>query len=217
MLEEKKCKGINKAHGYESCGKMVKANTRKFGLCPSCFFDWMQTTEGGKIHYQKQFQPKVEKNIENKKKEERKKRTQEKRKQDSSSAMRLADMYFSRYIRLFYADLNGNCTCYTCGKIVPLKELDNGHYQKREHKATRYHLNNCRPQCKTCNGDTKHNGKQDVFRKNLVYEIGEEMVIEIENLAKSTFKTSAVWYREVSNKYRVKLNELQDKLKIKYW
>ncbi len=126
-------------------------------------------------------------------------------------------MYFSRYVRLFYSDENGNTTCYTCGSINNLKEVDNGHYQKREHKATRYHRNNCRVQCKTCNGDTKHNGKQDVFRKNLVYEIGENEVLEIEKLARTTIKANALFYREVADKYRILLNELQDKLKVKYW
>ena len=109
------------------------------------------------------------------------------------------------------------CTCYTCGDIKEVKEVDNGHYQKREHKATRYHENNCRPQCKTCNGNTGKNGMQDVFRVNLSNEIGEEEVCEIERLARTTIKADYQFYKGISDKYRELVNELQKKLKVKYW
>lgn len=219
----KKCKGSSKAKGFGCNVELpyterngIKTYKAKYGLgldC-KCYYKWLS---GETPEAKEQFNKLI---ISNRKRlEDEKKRVNRelKRMVDTKSAMRLADTYFSRYIRLFYADLNGNCTCYTCGDLVNLKECDNGHYQKREHKATRYHLNNCRPQCKSCNGDTKHNGKQDVFRKNLVYEIGEENVLEIEKLARSTFKTNTLWFREIADKYRIKLNELQDKLKVKYW
>lgn len=62
----KKCSGINKAKGYNGCGKETAFRT--YGLCASCFWDWMQTTELGKIHYTKSFIPKVDKKIEKEKK-----------------------------------------------------------------------------------------------------------------------------------------------------
>lgn len=34
---------------------------------------------------------------------------------------------FSKYIRLKYADKNGNCTCVTCGVVKPWKEMQAGH------------------------------------------------------------------------------------------
>lgn len=55
----KKCKGINKANGYAGCG--VESLNRKYGLCPSCLYDWMTTNENGKIYYQKQFIPQTKK------------------------------------------------------------------------------------------------------------------------------------------------------------
>ena len=152
-------------------------------------------------------------NLKNEKKREWR---DKKREFNTSGAMSNADTYFSRYIRLIYSNF-GNCTCFTCGTEKPIKSVDNGHYMKREHKATRYHENNCRPQCKTCNGDTKHNGKQAEFRVNLVNEIGEEMVSKIEFLSKTTFKVNSKYFREISDYYRLKVNELQKKLKVKYW
>ena len=182
------------------------------GISCGCYSKWILTTEAGKEHLNKS-------RITGKKKaekQEKKANRQRKRDLNEKGAMNLADMYFSRYIRLKHSE-NGLCTCYTCGNILPLKELDNGHYEKRQHKATRYHENNCRPQCKTCNGDTKHNGKQVEFRINLINEIGLKSVEEIEVLAKTSVKMSAKDYRDIADNYREKINQLQKDLGVKYW
>ncbi len=49
------------------------------------------------------------------------------------------------------------------------------------------------------------------------YEIGEEEVVEIERLARTTINANYTFYRELSDFYREKVNELQKKLKVKYW
>lgn len=197
----------SQTRGFDSCGKAKYIH--KYGLCSSCFYDWMQNDERGKIYYQKQFKTKV-------KKVQRKHKVEKKRSLNISGAMKNADTYFSRYIRLKHSK-DGKCTCYTCGVIKDIKEVDNGHYMKREHKSTRYHENNCRPQCKTCNGDVKHNGKQAEFRVNLSYEIGEDKVVEIEQLSRQIIKVNYNFYKDLSDEYRIKLNELQKKLKVKFW
>lgn len=207
--KEKPCKGINNAKGF-GCNKPTLY--RKYGLCSTCQYEWATTNDAGKVWFSKQLAHKKKKN----EKEEKAKHREQKKELDVKGAMRLADMYFSRYIRLKHS-IDCKCTCYTCGKIEGIKDVDNGHYQKREHKATRYHENNCRPQCKTCNGDTKHNGKQAEFRVSLSYEIGEEEVVEIERLARTTIKANSVFYRDIADKYRIGLNELQKRLKVKYW
>jgi len=48
MIEYKKCKGQNKAFGFESCSKEVKSVTRKYGLCQSCYAKWLYSTDVGK-------------------------------------------------------------------------------------------------------------------------------------------------------------------------
>lgn len=210
QTKEKACKGTGLAKGY-GCG--VKTKHRTYGLGKMCCFpNWLLTSENGKIILAK---AQIKGTNIVKKKE---KVAWRKKKSDfnTSGAMELADTYFSRFIRLFFS-VDGKCTCYTCGNIKLIKEVDNGHYQKREHKATRYDVNNCRPQCKTCNGDTKHNGKQIEFRENLVNEIGEDAVLEVERLARTTVKANTVFYRTISDEFRNKVNELQKKLKVKYW
>ena len=215
------CKGVGKGFGF-GCGielpfvsrNGIKSYKSKYGLgliC-GCFSDWLLNSNQGAETLKKSI------NVAKKKvaKNQRKKRKELKDELNSSDAMKLADMYFSRYIRVKYSE-NGYCTCFTSGEIIPIKEIDNGHYMKREHKATRFHEDNCRPQSKTDNGDIKHNGKQVEFRANLIKEISLERVLEVERLSKTTIKTDAKFYRDIAKKYRLKLNELQKKLNVKYW
>lgn len=209
-MKQKKCKGTNRNTKEFGCG--IPSFKRTYGLCNKCLRIWATETNEGMAWLKKRTAYKMRSNEKEKKKEDR----ERKKELNTSGAMRLADTYFSRYIRLKHS-VNGMCTCYTCGTDKPIKEVDNGHYQKREHKATRYHENNCRVQCKTCNGDTKHNGKQAEFRVHLANEIGEDAVVKIEKLARTTTKANTKFYRDIADYYRVKVNELQKELGVKYW
>lgn len=208
-VKPKKCKGTGKAKGL-GCGEMTLF--RKYGLCSSCLGEFLFGTEQGKLILEKTKISAKKKVINDKKQELR----QERRELNEKNAMSLADTYFSRYIRLKHSE-NGKCTCYTCGNILPIKQVDNGHYIKREHKATRYHENNCKPQCRTCNGNIKHNGKQVEFRINLINEIGLEKVEELEQLGKTSIKADYHFYKEIADIYREKIKEIQKELGIRIW
>ena len=110
-ISKKKCKGQNKAFGFDSCEKMVDTNTRKYGLCQTCYWEWMQTNESGKIHYQKQFMPKVKRKVET----DKKKRTKEEREALKSIARLIQDarIPFQQWIRI--RDLND--ACISCGCV----------------------------------------------------------------------------------------------------
>lgn len=57
-MKQKICKkGINKALGFEGCGK--ETFKLQYGLCPKCLYDFYTKDERGKILYQKSFLPKV--------------------------------------------------------------------------------------------------------------------------------------------------------------
>ena len=58
---------------------------------------------------------------------------------------------FSRCVRLGAADHNGFCQCFTCGTSKHWKQIDAGHWIGCGKKATKYHIDNVRPQCKQCN------------------------------------------------------------------
>ena len=208
-IKLKKCKGTGKAKGH-GCGEEMIL--KRYGLCSNCWrLFLLYTPEGQEILNKNTLRAK--KTVQ---KEKKAKLREQKRELNSGNAMKLADTYFSRYIRLINSE-DGECTCYTCGTIKPIKEIDCGHYIKREHKQTRYAENNCRPQCKTCNGDIKHNGKQVEFRENLILEIGYEVVVRMEKIAKQLFKADTSYYKEMADYYRNKVNEIQKELGVKYW
>jgi len=61
------------------------------------------------------------------------------------------DKVFSEYIRLRDSDENGICKCITCGAYHHWKNMDCGHFIKRQHKSLRYNEINCNAQCRKCN------------------------------------------------------------------
>ena len=213
MIKEKICKGNGKAKQFQGCETLTKVEHLKYGLCQKCYRQWLTSDDE---NAKKTFQSFIIANKKTFQKEVKIKERELKDEINASDVMKLADLYFSRYIRLKHSS-EGLCSCYTCGTIKDIKDVDNGHYLKREHKATRFHENNCRPQCKTCNGDTKHNGKQIEFRENLVNEIGIDAVEQIESLGRTTIKANGYFYRQIADEYRIKVNELQKELKVKYW
>lgn len=205
----KKCKGTGKAKD-SGCG--LDKTIILYGLCFDCRLEWAMTTDSGKEWLKKQTSYKQRSNEKEKRKETRAKKNE----LTTYNSMSLADTYFSRYIRLKYSK-DGKCTCFTCGIIKDIKQVDNGHYEKRAHKSTRYHENNCRPQCKKCNGNTACNGMQKEFRIHLVNEIGIESVLEVEKLSRQVQKTNYIFFKEIADKYRVLVNEIQKEKGVKYF
>ena len=100
------------------------------------------------------------------------------------------DKVFSQYIRWSFADDKGLVECYTCYVKKPVKEMQNGHMQSRKHSSTRWHQNNCRPQCIKCNIYSE--GEKIQFYKRLCSEIGEDAVEEVIQLSYKTKKYSKI-------------------------
>lgn len=119
-----------------------------------------------------------------------------------------ADAYFSKYIRLLYADDNGYLTCYTHKTPRPFhySQVDNGHYISRKVLSVRYDIRNCRPQCVFCNRGNY--GEEKTFRQRLIQEIGEQEVLKLEAKAKEQQKESIEFYNAMSDKYRILLRQL---------
>jgi hypothetical protein len=49
MIKEKKCFGNGKAISFQGCGKLVNVAFRKYGLCSSCYAEFLTETEVGKV------------------------------------------------------------------------------------------------------------------------------------------------------------------------
>ena len=116
------------------------------------------------------------------------------------------DKWFSLYIRLREATLQGVAQCFTCGKIDYYKKLQCGHFQSRRHYATRWHTNNCRPQCVKCNMFMQ--GNIWVYGNKLKSEIGEDKFDEIIQLSNTSVKRSQDDYKEMIEYYKNELNKL---------
>lgn len=84
-----------------------------------------------------------------------------------SKLKKILDALVSRFVRL-----SGNGRCYTCGLVRPLLELQCGHFISRAHSATRYDLDNLRPQCVNCN--VWRRGNTAFYAANLMEELGKE-------------------------------------------
>ena len=124
-----------------------------------------------------------------------------------------ADKYFSRYIRLRDCDENGIGTCCTCGVMKPVKQMDCGHFIKRQHMATRFSEYNCAIQCKRCNAFEQ--GRNEDFERYLIKRWGEDRV----NLLKlpQTRKTTKYDINYLAVYYKQKVNELERSKNLKLW
>jgi 5-methylcytosine-specific restriction endonuclease McrA len=83
---------------------------------------------------------------------------------------KLADKYFSQYIRLRDSDKFGNAQCITCGTQKPWKELQAGHFVKRSVSLLRYDDENVNAQCMQCN--VYKYGEQYKYAKELDLKYG---------------------------------------------
>ena len=118
-----------------------------------------------------------------------------------------ADKYFSQVVRLRSADLFGQVTCYTCGKIFHWKKIQCGHYMSRNKLATRYDFDNCRPQCMACNIFKK--GNYPEFASRLVGEMGLTILADLVDRSNMTVKYSFCDYQEMVDAYKDELITLE--------
>lgn len=96
------------------------------------------------------------------------------KKKTTAQLKKILDQVFSQFVRQKYADEDGMVDCWTCSKRLHWKEMQNGHFVSRQHLATRYSEDNCRPQCVGCN--VFGGGKVSVFAERLERELGEGTV-----------------------------------------
>jgi len=129
-----------------------------------------------------------------------------------SKIIRKLDQLFSIIVR-YQNSFDGQNTCYTCGKILPIKELQCGHYLSRRYFGTRWNFDNARPQCYSCN--VIKQGNLTIFEQKLRNEIGDEkfnsLVKEAKRIAKlSTFEI----YRLLLEYSRIAI-QINEKIDVK--
>ncbi len=197
--KSKQCKGNHNSNFFEGCGKEVY--DRKYGLCPYCFWEWMQTTDEGHEHYKKQFIPKVEKRA--KATIRRKNKEQREKLKSISRLIQETRVPFQKWIRL----RDANEGCISC-ETTSAKIWHAGHYFKAElFTGLIFNEMNCNKQCEKCN--TFLDGNESGYRKGLVKKYGEEAVQELEVIADSLrkHKYSREELKEIKTEYQKKLRE----------
>jgi len=126
-----------------------------------------------------------------------------------------ADKYFSLFIRLRDSDENGIGTCCTCGAMKPVKEMDCGHFIKRQHMATRFSEINCAVQCKRCNAFEQ--GRDTDFKRYLLNKYGEKIVNLLEFSRHNGKGPKGFELEIIAKEYKRKAEELAKEKHIKLW
>lgn len=111
-------------------------------------------------------------------KKTKKARKLSKSKLSKSKLKKKLDKAFSIYVRLSNRDVDDNCMCCTCGTIKHWTKIQCGHYQSRRYMDTRWHVDNCAPQCMKCNIFSQ--GEQVKFKYYIDNKYGPGTSTELE-------------------------------------
>ena len=117
------------------------------------------------------------------------------------------DVVFSKVIRL-RDSVNGENTCITCYKILPINKLDAGHFMTRDSMATRYDERNVQPQCISCN--RFHGGRQAEFGIELDKKYGEGTARGLIDKSHTIKKYYAEELSELLSYYKERLKLLEE-------
>jgi len=177
MIEPKtkRCKGINKAHGFNGCGKLTLF--RKNGLCPSCLADWVDTTENGKT-FLKSIQIKGMKRIEA---NDKKAKTAEKTAVVKKSKYE-ADLQteINKIARLIDHD-KGCVSCNHGHDNNWTRQAHGGHrLSVGSNRTLRFNLDNIHKQCVICNKNLGGNPLE--YYKGLTARYGNVYAEYVESL-----------------------------------
>ena len=133
--------------------------------------------------------------------------------------LNLADTWFSRLVRVTYCTvIDGEAICkdIVTGKLYQANSIDNGHLISRANMATRFDLDNCRPQNRSSN---RFKGEADKpkFQQNLITEIGQERFDSLIERSKLFNKIGKLELMELSEKFRNEVNQIIKEKSIKKW
>jgi hypothetical protein len=202
MIKEKKCKGQNKAVSFKGCGKITNVNFRKFGLCPSCYAEFLTETEVGKIIMQKAIfkvqKPRLD--FEKASKEHTEKK-------GIAGALLVTKTLVHAYIR----ERDKYKPCISCG-CQWNNEFQAGHYYPAgSFETLRFDLRNINGQCQKCNLHLE--GNFENYTLNLPNRIGKENFDELVKLAEIDKQFSKVWNLENLKEIRNQIKKLKNETK----
>ena len=201
MIQEKKCKGQGKAKSVKGCGKLISVQYRKYGLCTSCYADFILNTDYGKILLEKATLKAT------RPRRELEKATAEKKEYDKlSTLLKSVEAVCHKYIR----ERDKYKPCVSCDNQWN-KGFQAGHYYKAELYSTiKFNELNINGQCQQCN--LRKDGNFNEYNLRLPKRIGQEQFNEITYLAEQDKKTDFKWDRseliKIRDYYKLKLKQL---------
>jgi hypothetical protein len=136
-----------------------------------------------------------------------------------TKALDLADLWFSRYIRVKHGivvDGEIYSKDIITGKLYRANSIDTGHYHSRYFNSTRFNPDNARPQNRSSN---RFRGEADKpkFEQNLIREIGEERFQQLRDKSKNNGKYGEIELQEIAKKYRMLTKSLLKEKEAKGW
>lgn len=122
-----------------------------------------------------------------------------------SDYVKLADKKLSAYVRTINK-AGEHIACFTCDKPMKYEEAECGHYVSRSNFATRWLLDNCRPQCHHCNCDL--HGNLEVFKRRLDSDI-PGVTARLETLSKTVYSPGKSELLDLIKDLSKKLKEVE--------
>ena len=203
--KEKKCKGTGKAKNY-GFGELTVF--RKYGLCNTCYRDWLLTSdEGAKVLSKHVMYSK--KRVE---KEERRKNNEKKKTIKTYRSLIIdAKKPFQKLIRI----RDHGKTCISCEKPLPFNigEYDAGHFYKAElYSGLIFDPINVAGQCVRCN--QHEHGNESGYAKGIVRVYGKDVKEMLDEKAVRT--KNHKWDRQqlidMKKHYLLELKKIENQL-----
>lgn len=197
--KKKACKGTYKTNHFPGCKEVTYAY--KFGLCKSCFIEWVYSTGEGSEYLKKSIIPQAKKDVKAKSKAK-----DAKLREDLKTLSQLeneAKKPFQKYIRLRDADL----PCISCGTYTA-SIFDGGHFYKAEiYSGLIFNEDNCHKQCRKCNSFL--GGNENNYRLGLIDRYGENFVLNLDRLAISqrNYRYSREELKTIKKRYQTLIKQ----------
>jgi len=197
MIKEKKCKGINKAISFQGCGKLVNVAFRKYGLCSSCYAEFLTETEVGKVILFKTINKVQKPRIELEKAHK-----EHKEKKGIAGALLITKTVVHAYVR----KRDEGKPCIACGCQWSNDFHASHYYPSGSFETLKFHLDNIHSGCQKCNLFLE--GNFESYTLNLPKRIGKERFDNLVKLAEVDKQFSKVWNLDNLKEIRENIKKL---------
>ena len=202
MKTHKPCKGNGKAKGF-GCGSLIDVRFRKYGICMSCYANWLYNST-----YGKEMIKRATLKATGPRKELEKATIEKKQRTGLTTLIKSVVNVCHEYIRL----RDKHKPCISCGTSWH-KDFQAGHFKKAELfttiKLNEYNINGQCPQC-----NLRKDGNEANYSIRLPVRIGQLQYDQLVQLAELDHAAGFKWDREdlkeTRNYYKLKLKNLKN-------